>query len=186
MSIAPRLLSWLEGQQSEMLALLRSWVEQETPTAEPARVRALAEAVAREFEQVACRARMHEAAVELEYGAGAAGKPTLLLGHLDTVYPVGTLALSPWKEEAGRIVAPGVYDMKAGVVMALYALRALAAAGAEPGWPVRLLFVFDEETGSRQSRALTEAVARECRAALVLEPGAEADGKLKIARKGIG
>jgi glutamate carboxypeptidase len=185
-SIAPRLLSWLQGQQTEMLPRLRGWVEQETPTAEPARVRALAEEVAAAFEHAGCRARLHDCALELDHPGGAAERPLLLLGHLDTVYPVGTLARTPWREDAGRIFAPGIYDMKAGVAMALHALQALAAIGTAPGRRLKLLFVFDEETGSRRSRPVTEAVARDCAAALVLEPGADADGKLKVARKGIG
>ena len=183
-SLVPHALSWLQDRQAEMLERLRVWVEQETPTAEPARVRALAQAVAGGFDRTGCRARLHECALEMDFDGGA-GQPTLLLGHLDTVYPVGTLATSPWRQQGERVYAPGVYDMKAGVVMALYALRALAAAGTKPGRPVKLLFVFDEETGSRGSRPLTESVARECGRVLVLEPGADADGKLKIARKGI-
>lgn len=185
-SIASAILSWIEGRQAEMLATLRRWVEQETPTAEPARVRALAEAVSREFEQAGGRSRLHDGGLEIDIAGGEAGKPILLLGHLDTVYPTGALAQTPWREEGGRIYAPGIYDMKAGVVMGLFALRALAAAGAAASRPLKLLFVFDEETGSRGSRPLTESVARECGAVLVLEPGADADGKLKIGRKGIG
>jgi glutamate carboxypeptidase len=106
----------------------------------------------------------------------------LLLGHLDTVWPLGTLARMPWKEDADKIFGPGVVDMKAGVVMALEALIAVKALGAER--PVTLLLNSDEEVGSPISRAITEKMAQECSAVFVLEP---AQGlAYKTARKGVG
>lgn len=174
-------LDWLRPRQAEMLARLRGWVEVESPSLEPERVRALAALVAAEFEDLGCRATLHEHGLELATDSPA---PVLLLGHLDTVYPVGTLAHMPWREDAGCAHGPGVFDMKGGVVQALFALRALRALAPRTPLP-RLLLVFDEETGSRRSRSLTEAVARQAEAVLVLEPGADDDGKLKLGRKGI-
>jgi glutamate carboxypeptidase len=110
----------------------------------------------------------------------------LLLGHLDTVWPIGTLQSMPWREIEGteglEFWGPGVLDMKAGIVMALEALAAVRELGAER--PVTLLLNSDEEVGSPVSRSITESVARECTAVFVLEP---AQGlAYKTSRKGVG
>lgn len=112
-------------------------------------------------------------------------KPILLLGHLDTVWPMGTLAGMPFRVAKGRTFGPGIYDMKAGVVMAVHALAILRDADALDA-PVIVLLHSDEEIGSPCSRALTEKVARECSAVFVLEPGQGLQGAYKTARKGVG
>lgn len=180
-------LEWIAARQSEMLGLLSAWAGWETPSTEPARVAEFAGAVTAAFAAAgATQTRTHEAAFELELaGADAALPPLLVLGHLDTVFATGTLERMPVRDDGERLWGPGVYDMKGGVVQLLYALRALAAAGQRPRRPVRILLTFDEETGSRASRPVTEACARDAGAALVLEPGAGEEGKLKVARKGI-
>ncbi|MFI1584911.1 M20 family metallopeptidase [Embleya sp. NPDC020630] len=104
--------------------------------------------------------------------------PVLLLGHADTVWPLGTLAERPFTAVDGRATGPGVFDMKAGLVTALDALE--LTGGADD---VRMLVTGDEERGSPTSRALVEEAAADCRAVLVLEPGQ--DGALKTARKGV-
>lgn len=109
----------------------------------------------------------------------------LLLHHLDTVYPAGTLATTSWRLEAGRAFGPGVLDMKGGIAVTLAALRGLRAHGLEPSRPVLCLFTSDEETGSRSSRSLIEALARSVDLILCLEP-ALPDGGLKTQRKGTG
>lgn len=111
------------------------------------------------------------------------GEPVLLLCHYDTVWPLGTLAEWPFQVDGDRVSGPGVFDMKSGLVHAVWALRALAAAGL-PHPPVRLLLNGDEETGSLASRPAIEAAAAGTRAALVFE--ASADGAVKTARKGVG
>ncbi len=103
----------------------------------------------------------------------------LLLGHVDTVWPVGTLARWPFAVADGRATGPGVFDMKAGIVMGLHAL---AAAGAPED--VAMLITSDEETGSGTSQGLVEEMAGRADAVLVLEPGL-ADGSVKSARKGV-
>jgi glutamate carboxypeptidase len=106
----------------------------------------------------------------------------LLLGHLDTVWPIGTLAAMPWHEAEGKLFGPGVLDMKVGVVMALEAVAALRALDAER--PVTLLLNSEEEVGSPVSRVITERVAKGCAAVFVMEP---AQGlAYKTARKGVG
>jgi glutamate carboxypeptidase len=107
----------------------------------------------------------------------------LLLTHLDTVWPLGTLATMPWRDSGGRLCGPGVLDMKAGIVMAIEALAALQELEV-PLPPVTLLLNSDEEIGSPVSRAITERIARSCRAVYVMEP---AQGTAyKTARKGVG
>jgi glutamate carboxypeptidase len=115
--------------------------------------------------------------------AGAGTEPVLLLCHYDTVWPLGTLEGRPFRVDGDRVTGPGVFDMKAGLVQAVWALRALAAAGL-PAPPVRLLLNGDEEIGSLASRPVIEAAARDVRAALVFE--ASAGGAVKTARKGVG
>jgi len=118
--------------------------------------------------------------LELRFGpARSRREPILLLGHLDTVWPLGTLKTMPWREREGRFFGPGVFDMKAGVTMALAAIRALGQVSR----PITLLLNSDEEVGSPVSRPITERLALASSAVLVLEP---AQGlACKTARKGI-
>jgi glutamate carboxypeptidase len=108
----------------------------------------------------------------------------LTLCHLDTVWPLGTLARMPLREEDGKLFGPGVYDMKAGTAILLTTLRVLCEAGMFPKHPVRMLFTSDEEVGSVTSRDLIEAEARRSLLTIVLEP-ALVSGKLKTFRKGV-
>ena len=112
-------------------------------------------------------------------------RPTLLLGHLDTVWETGTLAGMPFAAREGRLHGPGVYDMKAGVAMAVTALRLLIANNLLLQ-PVTLLLVGDEEVGSPESRSVTEKVASGASAVYVLEPAQGPTGAYKTARKGVG
>ena len=109
----------------------------------------------------------------------------LLLGHCDTVWPLGTIAEMPVEEE-GVMRGPGVFDMKAGLVQMLYALQALQALHLEPSVTPLVFVNSDEEIGSRESAPYIRRLARRVDRALVLEPSLGADGKLKIARKGVG
>ena len=130
------------------------------------------------------RAARRAAATCWRSSATAAGE-ILLLGHYDTVWPVGTLGEMPIVERDGRLFGPGVLDMKSGIAIGMLALRALAAASPGPMPHVVFLLTADEETGSRTSRALIEEEAQRSEAVLVLEP-ALPDGSLKTARKGCG
>ena len=112
--------------------------------------------------------------------------PRLLVGHIDTVWPIGTLAHMPVRSEAGRLHGPGVYDMKGGLVQAIYALRAIEALGLKLSSPVTLFVNTDEEIGSPHSREHLLGLAAAAREALVLEPSFGSRGMLKTARKGIG
>jgi len=118
-----------------------------------------------------------------EFGSGA--RRVLLLGHIDTVWPAGTLARRPFRAEGGRLYGPGVFDMKAGLALAGLAVKALAQESDGLPGVVVLLVTADEETGSAASRGIIEAEARVSDAALVLEP-ALPGGSLKTRRKGCG
>jgi glutamate carboxypeptidase len=109
-------------------------------------------------------------------------KPILLLGHLDTVWPLGTLKTMPWREADGRYWGPGVLDMKAGIVMALAAISTLRELRLAR--PTNLLLNSEEEVGSPVSRAITERLALQSEAVFVLEPARGL--AYKTARKGVG
>jgi glutamate carboxypeptidase len=116
---------------------------------------------------------------------GTGSRQVLLVGHFDTVWPIGQLAKMPLREQDGRLHGPGVLDMKAGVSLGMLATRALFELAPPAGVRVAMLWTTDEETGSDTSRALIEEEARRSDAVLVLEP-AMANGAVKTARKGIG
>ncbi len=170
---------------------LETLVRLESPTDDPAGVNAAAAEVERWAAELGAAAHRHSSPpsesirfadpLELRFGRhDGSERPLLLLGHLDTVWPRGTLARMPWRHASGRLYGPGVLDMKAGITMALTAL----SLRQYPGRPVTLLLNPDEEVGSPVSRALTERLARASRAVLVLEP---AQGlACKTARKGVG
>jgi glutamate carboxypeptidase len=113
-------------------------------------------------------------------------KQILVLGHLDTVYETGTVKKMPFRLTRGRAFGPGVFDMKGGLVMALFAVDVLANAHWWPRRRVVFLWTSDEETGSESSREVIEDEARRSAAVLVLEPASGGDGKLKTQRKAVG
>ncbi|WNF01184.1 2-dehydropantoate 2-reductase [Streptomyces luomodiensis] len=110
-------------------------------------------------------------------------RPVMLVGHYDTVWPTGTLDTWPFHREGDAISGPGVFDMKAGLVQAVWALRALHALGL-PRPAVTLVLNGDEETGSLASHEAIVEAGRDCRLAMVFEGAA--DGAIKTARKGVG
>jgi len=170
----------------EMLDLLRMLVELESPSTDK-------EALDRTGQFVAQVARERGASVTIvpqersgdhvlaRWGEGEPG--FLLLCHLDTVWPVGTLAERPWRVEGGRAFGPGCLDDKSSAVVVLAALAGLRELGLPPRYPVTVLFNSDEEVGSRTSRALIEAEAGQAEVVLCVEP-ARPDGSLKVWRKG--
>ncbi|WP_328380078.1 2-dehydropantoate 2-reductase [Streptomyces sp. NBC_00440] len=134
-----------------------------------------------ETEEILERERTGDILIRRYPGTGS--RPVLLLGHYDTVWPTGTLDDWPFRREGDRITGPGVFDMKAGLVQAVWGLRALDALGL-PRPTCTLMLNGDEETGSLTSSEAIVAEARRSRAALVFE--AAADGAVKTARKGVG
>jgi glutamate carboxypeptidase len=110
----------------------------------------------------------------------------LVLGHYDTVYPVGTLAKMPFRIVGGKAHGPGVFDMKAGIVQALFALEALQHSQVALTKRIVFLWTSDEEIGSESARSLLESEARRSDAVFVLEPALGPRGLLKTSRKGVG
>jgi glutamate carboxypeptidase len=166
---------------------LRELVEQESPSQDASRVNAASQIVERWASSLSVRFKRHKQkefgdVIELRFGRSRDREPVLVLGHLDTVWPAGTLQKMPWREASGRYWGPGVLDMKAGVVMAFAALKSLQELELER--PVTLLLNSEEEVGSPVSRGITEKIALESAAVFVLEP---AQGlAYKTARKGVG
>src|ERR1700744_4246948 len=152
------LFSVVEEKKSWIHDTLRELVEQESPSENWLAVNSAAALVEHWASQQGARTKRHRRRefgdiLELRFGPSRSShKPVLLLGHLDTVWPIGTLKKMPWREADGRYFGPGVLDMKAGVVMALTALRALHDMRANP--PVILLLNSDEEVGSTISRPI--------------------------------
>jgi glutamate carboxypeptidase len=116
---------------------------------------------------------------------GNGPRQILLLGHFDTVWPVGQLARMPLKRDGGKLFGPGAFDMKAGIGLAMLATRAVIDRGALDACQIVMLWTTDEEIGSKTSRALIEAEATRSEAVLVLEPSLP-NGGLKTSRKGVG
>ena len=129
--------------------------------------------------------------ISLEIQGKAGGKPVLLLGHYDTVYPLGTLAGMPCQIVGNKLTGPGVLDMKSGIALMLHAIGGLLEWAKNHGQaqlprPVTVLLVSDEEVGSDSSRPITERLARKSGAVLVAEPSYGPHGAVKTARKGVG
>jgi|SRR6266481_4302537 len=186
----PADLRFFEEQQGAMLQMLQRIVEMESPSDDKAAVDRLGKVLAGEFEASGCKVRFHRTAeagdhLQAEFPGRDSQKPVMLLGHFDTVWPLGTLEKMPFRIAEGRAFGPGTFDMKAGIVMMLFALRALKNSGRQHR-PVTILLDTDEETGSTTSRPLVEVTAKECEAVLVLEPAQGPQGLLKTSRKGVG
>lgn len=175
-------------------ALLRKLVECESPSEDAAAVTRFMELLAEETRDCASArlVKMPRAGECLLLSFQLPGprrkeKPGLLaVGHGDTVWPLGTLRGMPWRETEERICGPGVLDMKSGLAFFVTAMRLLRETDTPVARAVKLWVVSDEETGSADSRAHTEKLARGSAAVLVLEPGTGLEGKLKTARKGVG
>jgi len=185
------LLEFCEQHQDEMLAVLKRSVELESPSDNKSGVDRLGAYLGSEFERLGGKVNFYPQQeygdhLKAEFPGRAGAKPILLLGHFDTVWPLGTLAGMPFRAEGGRVFGPGVLDMKAGIVMMMFALRALQSTGSGDHRPVIVLLDTDEEVGSVTGRPIVEATAKECEAVLVLEPAQGAQGCLKTSRKGVG
>ena len=171
-----------------LLEFIESLVAIESPSDDPAAVNACGAELASRLESMGgsiSRVTSSAAGDHLRASFGAGTRQILLLGHFDTVWPVGQLARMPLKRESGRLHGPGVFDMKAGIGLAALATRAvLEHGGLEAGQAV-MLWTTDEETGSATSRALIEAEAARSDAVLVFEPSLPGGG-LKTSRKGVG
>lgn len=185
------LLNELRRNESTFLDRLRTLVEIESPTGDKEGVDRAQATFAAWAEAAAGKVRRHTHrqfgdSMEIHFGPHSRTvKPIMLLGHLDTVWPLGTLAKMPFRISRDRVAGPGVLDMKAGILMTLSAIEALQALQL-PARPITLLIHGDEEVGSPASRKLTESVAQRCSAVYVLEPAQGDQGAYKTARKAVG
>lgn len=185
----PPILTALTNRIPEMVSTLERYVQCESPSGAADAVSSFVSVVAADFASTAPRVRLHKLsghgpALQVDFPSTRRASRVLLLGHTDTVYPLGTLRTMPCRQSSSRLYGPGAFDMKGGIVQALFALRALLARGPLP-CPVTLLLVPDEEVGSPASQPLTAHIAKASAAVLVLEPAAGPEGACKTSRKGV-
>jgi glutamate carboxypeptidase len=185
-------LRHFEERRDEMVQTIRQLVETESPSDNKEAVDRLGALLARRFEGLGGHAKFYRVQnfgdhLQVDFVGAGNRKPVLLLGHLDTVYPMGTLANMPCRVADGRLSGPGAFDMKSGIALMLHAIEGLRAWHEDilPR-PVTVLLVSDEEVGSETSRRITENLAKNSAAVLVLEPSHGPKGAVKTARKGIG
>jgi glutamate carboxypeptidase len=186
-------LAYFRKQQSNILDTIQQLVEIESPSDLKAAVDRLSTGVGSRFGELGGKIQLHRQEkfgnhLQVNFaGATRNAKPLLLLGHLDTVYSVGTISKMKHRIAKGRVYGPGVLDMKAGVALGFHVIEALLkwCQGRLPR-PLTVLLVSDEEIGSHSSRAITEKLAQQSEAVLVLEPASGLNGAVKTSRKGIG
>jgi glutamate carboxypeptidase len=185
-------LRYFEERSDAMVQTVRQLVETESPSDNKDAVDQLGTLLAGRFEALGGHAKFHRTPnfgdhLQVDFAGTRKVKPVLLLGHLDTVYPLGTLANMPCRVAEGRLWGPGAFDMKSGIALMLYAIEALRAWHEDVlPRPLTVLLVSDEEVGSDTSRLITENLAIKSAAVLVLEPSHGPKGAVKTARKGIG
>ncbi|HKJ50271.1 MAG TPA: M20 family metallopeptidase [Gammaproteobacteria bacterium] len=192
MSAGHAVLDYLRGQQESMTDLLRDLVLMESPSTDPASQTPIRERLKLEFEAVDYRVRLipgrdsggHLFAASRRRPSGQPAQ--LMLGHCDTVWPLGSLQTMPLTLEENRLHGPGVYDMKAGLVEMIYALRTIASLRLDPQVAPICFINSDEEIGSRESTRYVRALAQRVDRCMVLEPSLGLSGKIKTARKGVG
>jgi glutamate carboxypeptidase len=199
-SPASVLLTHLRSRQGEMVDLLSRLARLESPSSEPCSQGPVFDLLAAALAEVGYRTRRVSGSASggqllalpaaRQRGSRAQRTPRapfqLLLGHVDTVWERGTLARMPVAFADGRLTGPGVFDMKGGLVQAVFALGALRALGLEPPATPVLFVNSDEEVGSGESFRTITRLARCMQRVFVLEPALGLDGKLKTARKGVG
>src|ERR1700730_9283255 len=190
---AKTILRMLAPRLPEMLSTLGHFVGVESPSLEKVAADRCGRIIAAEWhkrgvgvESIARKDRGAHLRITWWPGKGRPAGQLFVLGHYDTVYATGTLAKTPFRIAGGKAYGPGTFDMKAGIVQALFALDALQRLGGLPRKRIIFLWTSDEEIGSDSSRKLIETEARRSDAVFVLEPSFGPRGLLKTARKGVG
>jgi glutamate carboxypeptidase len=184
-------LAYFIERREEIVATIREFVEIESPSDDKASVDRIAEAVANRFSRLGGALQIHPSNdfgnhLQVDFPGESSGRPVLLLGHYDTVYPRGTLAKMPCRVVDAKLTGPGVLDMKSGIALIIEALGGLQHWHGGMPRPITVFLVSDEEVGSDSSRAITESLAKKSSAVLVLEPSYGRKGAVKTARKGVG
>ena len=187
------LLRTLKPLLPEMIELLREFVTIESPSLEKSAADQCCGVIAEEWrkrgfsvERIPQVHRGDHLRVAYAPEKSPFSGQLLALGHYDTVYPTGTLKKTPFRVSGGKAYGPATFDMKAGIVQAIFALRALQQANVTPTKRIVFLWTSDEEIGSASSRQLIETETRRSHAVFVLEPSFGPRGLLKTARKGVG
>ena len=187
------LINHFSALQASILDSIRVLVERETTSKEEARLNEIADFVARQLSDLGGKIELTSQPgygthlrARFDFGHDLSEPQVLVIGHLDTVWPVGTLDRMPFRlTPEGAAHGPGIFDMKSGIVIAIQALNAIRSLSLQTKRPITLLLTCDEEIGSKTSRSLVEEEARRSAAALVLEPPITG-GVVKTGRKGIG
>src|ERR1700741_54946 len=184
-------LDYFEQRRDQIVDTIIRLVEIESPSDNKQAADRCSAFAAEEFAAIGGHAHFHRVNdfgnhLQLDFSGETQQKPVLLLGHYDTVYPLGTLTTMPCRRGNGRLRGPGVLDMKSGIALMLHAIQGLQDWYGQLPRPVTVLLVSDEEIGSESSRHITEAQARQSSAVLVLEPSYGLKGAVKTARKGVG
>jgi glutamate carboxypeptidase len=182
-----RILDYLQTRQEAMTQMLKDLVMMDSPSHERKAVNAVADFLARSFGELdADVRRLPQAAfgdhIQVTWGRGE--RQILLLGHMDTVWPLGETEKRPFHRVRDRATGPGVFDMKGGLVIGLFAVASLRELEITPAHQLVFLFNSDEEVGSPTSREFIERQGRRSEAVLVLEPSR--DDALVTWRKGVG
>ena len=183
------LLDYADEHADEILATLREMVEIESFTADKSGVDTLSAYIRDQFEELGAAVQtvsQDEAGNHLIADWGDGDEQVLILCHMDTVWPTGTLKERPFRIENGLAYGPGILDMKAGIANSIHALKAIRSLELKTKQRVRFLLNSDEEVGSPTSRQLIEQEAKRSTHVFCLEPGAGPTGALKIGRKGVG
>ena len=187
-----RIVGYLQQQRAAMVELLQRLVLLESSSDDPAALSQLLAILATELRSAGMSVRRlpGRASGGLLYGrqlVSPARSPfQLLIGHCDTVWPPGTLGTMPLRTESGNLYGPGVFDMKAGLVQMIYALRGLRELSLSAPASCKVVINSDEEIGSPDSTPLIRSLARRAQRAFILEPAFGKSGKLKTARKAVG
>jgi glutamate carboxypeptidase len=183
------IFQYFTERQPAIVDAIREIVEIESPSHDASRSRAVVDWVERRARATGVDLTVERISVEdgdhiIIRAFPGDGKHTLLLGHTDTVHPLGTNLQNPTRIEGDLFYGCGIFDMKSGVVLMLEALRYFASTGTRPSRPITILLSCDEEVGSHSGRAIVEREARQAAQCLVFEPSA--DGMVKTGRKGTG
>jgi glutamate carboxypeptidase len=183
---------WVGQHEDEFVEFVSELVLAESPSTDPATQGPVFDLVSAALEAVGLETMLHPGVetggvmTAMRPEADAAAPRQLLLGHVDTVWPVGTLETMPLRVDGGILHGPGSFDMKAGVAQMVFALRALDALGLQPEVEPVVLLNSDEEIGSAESESRIREAAQRSVRALVLEPALAPDGRIKTSRRGTG
>ena len=185
----PDLLNYANAHSDEILGTLRRMVEQESFSTDKEETDILGGYIRGRLELMGALVQtVPQSTVgdHLIADFGQGDSQTLILCHMDTVWPKGTIVERPFRVEKGLAYGPGILDMKAGIAITLHALEAIQAMRLQPKQRVRILLNSDEEVGSTTSRQLIEEEAKKSTHVFCLEPGAGTRGAVKTGRKGVG